>query len=57
MTGQRVPLAVATLRHGRRPASPMLDPLWAALLGLVAGLSMGEQLQSVYALLALLTGG
>jgi hypothetical protein len=35
----------------------MLDPLWAALLGLVAGLSLGEQLQSVYALLVLLTGG
>jgi hypothetical protein len=35
----------------------MLDPLWAALLGLVAGLSMGDQWQSAYALLVLVSGG
>ena len=35
----------------------MLDPLWAALLGLVAGLSMGGDWQPLYALLVLVTGG
>ena len=35
----------------------MLDPLWAALLGLIAGLSMGVHLGPVYALLAFVAGG
>ena len=35
----------------------MLDPLWAALLGLVAGVSMGGHWRPLYALLALVTGG
>jgi hypothetical protein len=35
----------------------MLDPLLAALLGLVAGLSLGGEWQPLYALLALVTGG
>jgi hypothetical protein len=48
---------VTTLRHGRRPASLTLDPLWAALLGLVAGLSLGSHLQPLYTLLALVAGG
>ncbi|MBS0395936.1 MAG: hypothetical protein JSR54_15045 [Proteobacteria bacterium] len=34
---------MATLRHGPRTASPLLDPLWAALLGLVAGVAIGGQ--------------
>jgi hypothetical protein len=48
---------VATLRPDRRPASPALEPLCAALLGLAAGLSIGAHLQPLYALLALLAGG
>jgi len=35
----------------------MIEPLWAALLGLVAGLSLGGQWQVGYALLVLVTGG
>jgi len=31
--------------------------LWAAVLGLVAGLALGSQLPSLYALLALVAGG
>ena len=35
----------------------MLDTLSAALLGLVAGLSLGSHLKPLYALLALVAGG
>ena len=48
---------MATLRHGRHPASLELDPLWAALLGLAAGVSVGTHLTSLHWLLALLAGG
>jgi len=48
---------VTTLRHGRPPASLTLDPLWAALLGFVAGASLGGYLRPLYALLALVAGG
>jgi hypothetical protein len=48
---------VVTLRHGRRAASLTLDPLWAALLGLVVGLSLGSHLGSHLSLLALFAGG
>jgi hypothetical protein len=47
---------VTTLRHGRPAASLTLDPLWAALLGLVAGLSLGSHVGPFFALLALLAG-
>jgi hypothetical protein len=47
---------VTTLRYRRQPASPTLDPLWAALFGLVAGLSLGAHLQPLYTLLALVAG-
>jgi hypothetical protein len=47
---------VATLRHDRRTASPALDPLCAALLGLAAGLSIGVHLNPLYALLVRLAG-
>jgi hypothetical protein len=48
---------VATLRQHLRLASPLPEPLWAALLGFVAGLSMGDPWRPLYALLALVTGG
>ena len=51
-----VSVDVATLRHCCRPASPLLEPLWAALLGLVAGLAFGGHLNPLYALLAMVAG-
>jgi hypothetical protein len=48
---------VTTLRHGRKAASPTLDPLWAALLGLAAGVSLGGHLKPLCTLLAILAGG
>jgi hypothetical protein len=47
---------VPTLRHCRTAASLTLDPLWAALIGLVVGLSLGGHLASVPSLLALIAG-
>ena len=35
----------------------MLEPLWAALLGLIAGLAFGGHLSPVFALLATVAGG
>jgi len=35
----------------------VLDPLWAALLGLAAGVSIGLHLAPLHGLLALLPGG
>ena len=52
---RRVSVRVATLRQDAPSAS--LDPLWAALLGLCVGLSLGGQLPSFHALLALVAGG
>jgi len=46
---------VATIRHDAPAAS--LEPLWAAILGLCVGLSLGSQLPSFYALLVLAAGG
>jgi hypothetical protein len=48
---------VATLRQSRRPANPALDTLCAALVGLLAGLALGGEWRTLYALLALVTGG
>jgi hypothetical protein len=48
---------VTTIRHRRPPASLTVDPLWAALLGLVAGLSLASHLQTIHALLVLMAGG